>query len=448
MDLKDRDIPKLVIKMALPMVISMMVTSLYNIVDSYFVAKINEDAMTALSLVYPIQNLVSAISIGFGIGVNAVVSYLNGAKRYEDASHAAEWSFVLSILHGILLTVICIFVLPIYLHSYTKDTTLFLYGKEYGNIVLGFSLIISVTMVYEKLFQAIGEMKISMIAMLIGCVTNIILDPMMIFGIGFPAMGISGAAIATGIGQVVTLLVYFVYHAKGRLKMNLHLKDSLKGASFTKNLYGTGIPASLNLALPSLEISLLNRILSSFSSNGVLILGIYYKLQTFIYLTANGIIQGIRPLVGFSYGAKDDRRIQQIYHTALFMCAVVMMVGMTLSLIIPEALIRMFTTNTNTIQSGANALRIISLGFVISSVSVTISGTLEGLGKGSASFLISSLRYLLCVVPIAFLLSRFFQTKGIWMAFPITEFLAALISFLLYAKIYSSIQKECQELKL
>lgn len=445
MNLKDRDIPKLVIRMALPMVISMMVTSLYNIVDSYFVAKINESAMTALSLVYPIQNLVSAISIGFGIGVNAVVSYLHGAKRYEDANHAAEWSFVLSILHGILLTILCILILPKYLSSYTTNATLLAYGQEYGNIVLLFSLVISVTMVYEKLFQAIGEMKISMIAMLIGCITNIILDPMMIFGIGFPAMGISGAALATGIGQIVTIVVYFIYHAKGRLQMSIHLKDSLKGIPFTKNVYGTGIPAALNLALPSLQISLLNRILSVFSSNGVLILGIYYKLQTFIYLTANGIIQGIRPLVGFSYGAKNADRIQQIYRTALFMCIAVMSVGTILSLLIPNVLMGLFTTSSATANDGASALRIISLGFIISAVSVTISGTLEGLGKGTQSFFISSLRYLLCIVPCAYVFSKLFEIIGIWIAFPVTEGITAIVSILLYSKVFQSIKNECAQ---
>lgn len=445
MNMNEENIPKLVIKMAMPMVISMMVTSLYNIVDSYFVSKINEEAMTALSLVYPIQNLVSAISIGFGIGVNAVVSYLQGAKRYEDANHAAEWSFVLSIIHGILLTIICIIVLPIYLKSYTNDQMLLQYGQLYGNIVLLFSLVISVTMVYEKLFQAVGQMQISMIAMLIGCVTNIILDPMMIFGIGFPKMGIEGAAVATGIGQIMTLIVYFICHALGKLPLNINLFESLKGISFTSRIYKTGIPASLNLALPSLEISMLNRILVSLSTSGVLILGIYYKLQTFIYLTANGIIQGIRPLVGFSYGAKNSKRIQAIYHTALWMSIIVMSVGTLLCLIVPDALINMFTNNYLTIENGAHALRFISLGFIVSAISITISGTLEGLGKGIQSFVISLLRYLLIIVPIAYILSNIWGIYGIWLAFPITEFLTAIISIFIYKKVYLNVVIDCQK---
>lgn len=433
--MKEKKILPLVLSMSLPMVISMAVNSLYNIIDSYFVAKVSEDAMTALALVYPMQNLINAIAIGFGIGINACIAFYLGSGDQTRADKAATQGTLLSFLHGIALTVICIIAIPIFLKNFSSDKEITDLALLYANRAFLFSPIISLGLSFEKLFQAVGKMKISMFSMMCGCVANIILDPLMIFGIGFfPAMGIAGAAYATGIGQCITLIVYLLFYAFCPIPIKISRKCISYDGSIMKKMYSVGISATLNLALPSLLISVLNGLLAGFSEKYVLVLGVYYKLQTFIYLTANGIIQGIRPLMGYNYGAGEYGRVRKIFNTALAMNAGIMALGMLLSWIIPEKLIGLFTNSPETITIGVTALNIISLGFIISAVSVTCSGALEGLGKGTQSLFISLLRYIIVIMPAAFLFSRIAGANGVWYAFCFTEFVSAGFAFLIYQK--------------
>lgn len=431
--MKEKPVLQLVISMSLPMILSMTVNSLYNIIDSFFVAKISENAMTALSLVFPVQNLVNAVTIGFGIGVNAVIAFYLGAQDAKRADAAAAQGMLLSILHGILLTIGCIAVMPSFLQKFTADRDTVSLGLQYSNIVFGFATVIAMELFFEKLFQAVGKMTVSMICMLIGCIANIILDPILIFGLGpAPAMGIRGAALATGAGQVLTLAAYILFYLFAPVPVKLHFKGLCWDWRMTGKLYTIGIPAILNLALPSVLISALNGILSAFSQSYVLVLGIYYKLQTFLYLSANGIIQGIRPLIGYNFGAKEHRRVRSIYSTTLLLTASIMVAGTLLCLAIPGRLMGLFTENPETVRIGADALRIISAGFVVSAVSVTSSGALEGLGMGMPSLLISLCRYLVIILPAAFLLSRLIGPAGVWHAFWITEVLSAAASWVIY----------------
>ena len=425
--MKEKKILPLVISMSLPMVVSMAVNSLYNIVDSYFVAKISEEAMTALSLVYPIQNLMTAIAVGFGVGMNARIAFCLGAGNKKQADEAATTGMLLSVMHGVILMVICMLGMPWFLSLYTKNSTVIELGLIYANRAFLFSVIIMLGISLEKIFQAVGRMKVSMISMMCGFITNIILDPLMIFGIGpFPKMGMAGAAYATGIGQSVTLFVYLWFCIFRPLPVSFGKeKISLNGELLNK-LYAVGIPASLNMALPSLLISSLNGILAGFSGKYVLVLGAYYKLQTFIYLSANGIIQGIRPLISFNYGAGERKRVQKIFAVTLGLTAGVMALGMLLSFLIPGQMIGIFTSNEETIQIGVKALHVISFGFIVSAVSVTCCGALEALGRGMASLLISLSRYAAVMIPVAFLLSRVMGAEGVFFAFPITETLTAV----------------------
>ena len=291
--MKEKPVGPLLASMALPMVFSMLVNSLYNIVDSFFVAQISEQAMAALSLVYPVQNMINAVAIGFGIGINARVSYHLGAGNKKMADTAATHGFLLSVIHGILMTVISIAVMPAFLRMYTQDETVIRMGLEYSTIVFLFSTVITISLFFEKLFQAVGRMKISMIALLVGCISNIILDPFLIWGIGFfPKMGIRGAALATGIGQVLTIVVYMAFYILKPIPVRVTPKALRANKETDLSLYAIGVPAILNLALPSFLISFLNSVLAAYSDSYVVILGIYYKLQTFLYLPANGIIQG------------------------------------------------------------------------------------------------------------------------------------------------------------
>ncbi|MGY3664389.1 MAG: MATE family efflux transporter [Roseburia sp. 1XD42-69] len=431
--MKEKKIVPLVISMSLPMVISMAVNSLYNIIDSYFVAKVSENAMTALALVYPMQNLVNAIAIGFGIGINAVISYYLGAEDKKRGDMAATLGMFLSFLHGMILMAVCLLGMPWFLKIFSSDKDITSLALMYSNRVFLFSAVISLGLSFEKIFQAAGHMKVSMFSMLCGCLANIILDPLMIFGVGvFPKLGIRGAAYATGIGQCISLLVYILFYVFRPIPVKIG-KTSLKmDGKILKKLYSVGISATLSLALPSLLISTLNGILTGFSEKYVLVLGVYYKLQTFIYLTANGIIQGIRPLMGYNFGAGEHGRVKKIFRTALFMNMGIMFFGTVLSWVIPGKLIGLFTDNTATIEMGVMALHIISLGFVVSAVSVTCSGALEGLGKGSHSLFISLLRYMGVILPAAWVFSRFAGAAGVWTAFCFTEFVTAVFSLCIY----------------
>lgn len=433
--MKEKKILPLVLSMSLPMVISMAVNSLYNIVDSYFVAKLSEDAMTALALVYPVQNMINAIAIGFAIGINAATAYFLGAGEQTCANKSAAQGMFLNLVHGIALTVICIAVMPSFLRMFSSDKTVTDMALTYSNRAFLFSTVIAIELVYEKLFQAVGKMKISMFCMMCGFVANIILDPLMIFGIGFfPAMGIAGAAYATGIGQVISLAAYLVFCKSDPLPVKLLRRHMKPEKNIVMRLYSVGLSATLSLALPSLLISVLNGILAGFSETYVLVLGVYYKLQTFIYLTANGIIQGIRPLMGYNYGAGEKTRVKKIFQTTLALTAGVMVIGTILSWLIPESLIGLFTANTETVRIGVTALHIISLGFIVSAVSVTCCGALEGLGKGTPSLYISLLRYAVLIIPAAFLLSRLIGANGVWYAFCFTEFAASGLSYFIYRK--------------
>lgn len=426
----------LVLSMSLPMVISMAVNSLYNIVDSFFVAKISEDAMTALSLVFPIQNLVNAVTIGFAIGINAVIAYFLGAKQEHKANEAATQGIVCNFLHGILLTVGCIAGMPMFLRMFTENQTVLDMGLRYARIVLLFSVVISMAVSFEKIFQSVGKMKVSMFSMMVGCVSNILLDPVLIFGLGpAPRLGIEGAAIATGLGQIFSLAVYLLIYMFRPMGVRIQLRGFAMNKGLLLRLYSIGIPAALNMALPSVLISALNGILAAYGQVYVLVLGVYYKLQTFLYLSANGIIQGIRPLVGYNYGAGEYRRVRRIYTTSLTLIMAIMAVGTVLCLLFPQSLMGLFTDNRETLAIGAAALRIISLGFVVSAVSVTASGTLEGLSQGMPSLVISLCRYILVIIPAAFVLSRVCGACGVWYAFVISELLTAAAAGLIYRRV-------------
>ena len=433
--MKEKPVLPLILSMSLPMVLSMMVNSLSNIVDSFFVAQISEDAMTALSLVYPVQNFVNAIGIGFGIGINAVIAIHLGAGDEKKANMATTQGMLLALIHAVILTVAGIAVMPGFLRMFTSSEKVIDLGIRYSVIVFLFTFAIVLGVAFEKVFQAVGAMKVTMLSLMCGCIANIILDPVLIFGLGpFPAMGIEGAALATGLGQVLTLVIYIAVYLRWPIRVKICRKYCMPDRRMIARLYAIGIPATLNLALPSLLISALNAILASFSQIYVLVLGIYYKLQTFLYLPANGFVQGMRPVIGFNYGAGEHRRVKQIYRIVLCMSGLIMIFGTIICLAVPEKLMELFTQNEETIRAGETALRIISAGFIISAVSVTSSGALEGLGKGVPSLVISLFRYVLVIIPAAYILSRIFGAVGVWHGFWIAELITAAVAFAVYRK--------------
>lgn len=431
--MKKQNILKLVLTMSIPNVISMLVNSLYNIVDTFFVAQISENAMTALSLVFPIQNIINAIAIGFGVGINAVVAIYLGEEKFEKANRSTTYGIILSIIHAIILTIVCIAIMPWFLGLFTTDSEVISLGVKYAQIAFLFAIPVNCGIGLEKVFQAVGRMKTSMFILVAGCVTNIILDPILIFGLGpIKAMGIKGAALATGIGQSIVFILYIIIYFVKPINIKVDFKYLKYKKGVIKNLYSIGIPATLNMALPSLLVSALNGILATYSQIYVNVLGIYYKLQTFVYLPANGIIQGIRPLVGYNYGAGEFKRVKKIYKTTLLLTVSIMIIGTLLCVFIPDKLISLFSTSNETISVGTKALMIISIGFVPSAVSIASSGALEGLGMGLPSLIISLLRYTVLIIPIALIFSKFIGANGVWYAFGLTEIISAIIAYIIY----------------
>ncbi len=433
--MKEKPIYPLIAAMSLPAVISMIVNSLYNIVDSFFVAMISEEALTAVSLVFPMQNFINAVSIGFGVGLNAVISFCLGAQQQDTAHTAATHGMVLSLIHGIVLTLASIVILPHFLQLFTGNKQIISLGMTYGQIIFGFSTIVTAVLAYEKMFQAVGRMNVTMISLIGGCVTNIILDPVLIFGLGpFPAMGIAGAAWATGFGQTVCLIIYLAVCRRQPLQVRVSFAYLQWNFLLDKRLYGIGVPAVLNMALPSLLVSAFNAMLAAYSPVYVVVLGIYYKLQTFLYMPSNGIIQGVRPLIGYNFGAGEYGRVAKLFRATLCLNGMIMLCGTIICFTVPEILMSWFSQNPDTVRAGSWALRIISCGFLASAVSVTASGALEGLGKGVPSLLISLLRYIVFIIPAAFILSRIWGPDGIWHSFWISEGLTAALAYIIYGR--------------
>ena len=433
--MKEKPIFPLLTSMALPMVISMLVNALYNIVDSLFVARISEEAMTALSLVYPVQNLINAIAIGFSVGISALISLHMGAGNKEKADTAATHGMVLSLIHGVIISIVCTAIMPRFLRSFTSDESVIAMGLTYSRIAFMFAVVIMAAMSFEKIFQAVGRMNVTMIGLMGGSVCNIILDPLLIFGIGpFPEMGIAGAALATGIGQLVQAVFYLIVYNVRPIPVKLRRACLRANVKLDLQLYAIGVPAILNLALPSVLISFLNGLLAAFSQSYVVVLGIYYKLQTFLYLPANGIVQGLRPIIGYNYGAGEYDRVKKLYRTAMGMCAAIMAAGTVLCLALSGQLIGLFSSSEETIAIGTVALRIICAGFIVSTISVVISGALEGLGMGVQSLVISLCRYVVVIMPLAWAFCHVLGANGIWNAFWVTEVITAVIALGVYHK--------------
>ena len=433
--MKTRKILPLVLSMSLPMVISMAVNALYNIVDSYFVAKISEDAMTALALVFPMQNLVNAIVIGFAIGINARVAFYLGAKEEKLADESASVGLLLNLIHGLVLALLCSAIMPSFLRMFTGDTQVIALACTYSTRVFAFAPVIGLGLAYEKIFQAVGRMKVSMICMMLGCVTNIILDPVMIFGLGpVPKLGIAGAAYATGIGQCVTLAGYLLFYFVRPMHVKVNVANMKTTGSVMKNIYTIGIPATLNLALPSIQVSALNAILAPFPGSYILVLGVYYKLQTFIYLTANGIVQGIRPLVGYNYGAGSYDRVKRTYWKAFRVAMTVGIVFFLCFQFFPTQLVSIFGTGSKEYyEFAARYFRIFMFMTFVNGIQPMSSGFFTSIGKAKLGIVVSLTRQVIFLLPLILIFPIFMGIDGVMYAGPIAD-AAAFVLAIVFAR--------------
>ncbi len=436
--MKTRPVFGLLMSMSVPMMFSMLIQSLYNIVDSIYVSRLGTQALTAVSLAFPLQNISGSVAIGIGVGISSVISIHLGAGNTEKANRSATIGTALAAVHCLLFVVFGLLATRPFLMLFTKDPQTLTWACQYTYIVVCVSFGHQLQLAMEKIFQAVGSMKVTMVLLAAGCIINIILDPILIFGLlGFPAMGITGAAVATVIGQIAAFLLYIVVYVKRRktFPVKIHPEFLKFDRAVIRQIYSVGIPSTIMLMLPSVLVSILNGLLAGFSDLYVAVLGVYNKLQTFIYMPASGIVQGLRPIVGYNYGAGEFDRVKKAIRYSLLSAAVIMAVGTVAALGFPAQIFAMFDAEEALLDAGVSALRIISLGFVISTVGVIYSGTFEALGRGKDSLIVSLLRQFVITIPLSYLLSAFIGINGVWIAFPISELCAAIAARLLFQKV-------------
>ena len=426
---------RLLIRMSWPMMLSMLVEALYNTVDSIFVAQLNEEGFLALSLAYPVQTMMIAILAGVGVGINAMLSRRLGQGRPDLASAVA--------VHGLYLYLLCWLVFlgfallgsRWFMTLYSEDPQVITYGTQYLTIVSGLSLGICMQFAGERVLQATGNAIGPMLIQGIGAVVNLILDPILIFGLlGFPRLEVTGAAIATVTGQLVGMLVAVCMVRRIRL-ISLRLRGFRPRWEILKDILRIGLPAVVMQTLFTFMTLGMNKILSVFTRNGVFILGAYYKIQSFIYMPVFGMNNGLTPVVSFNYGAQNRERVTGLIRFALSITVGIMGVGMLIFLAFPHLLLTLFDADAGVMADGVIALRILSLCFITSGLSIVLSSAFQALGTSSYSLVLSLMRQIVITLPLALLFGLVFGGQAIWLAPPISEGTCCLIALLLYRRL-------------
>ncbi|MEG1846834.1 MAG: MATE family efflux transporter [Lachnospiraceae bacterium] len=426
----------LIISMAVPPMLSMLIQSLYNIVDSIFVARVSEEALSAVSIIFPIQNLALSIAVGLGIGLNSYIARNLGAGDTEKVDKACTMGFFLTLIHYILIALLGILCMKPFVAVFAKTAEVASLCYDYGYIIVLFSFGQLFHIMIEKMFQATGKMLIPMALQGIGCVVNLVMDPILIFGLfGCPVLGVKGAAIATVMGQIVSCVLSMILLVQGKGGLKLHrIHWDKKNLIMVKQVYAVALPSTLIMALPSILIAGLNGILVSFSAVAVSVFGIYYKLQTFVYMPANGLIQGVRPIISYNYGAGDQKREKEALGISIGIVGTIMLLGTMLFWFFPVQIMDIFKSNKEMKEMGVLALRIISIGFLPSTLGILAGAVFESIGKGVQSLIITMLRQLVIILPVSIVCSRFLGLMGVWISFPIAEIIAAVLAVLLLKK--------------
>ncbi len=437
---------KLMISMSLPIMISMLVQALYNIVDSIFVAKIDQDALTAVSLAFPIQTLMIAVGAGTGVGINALLSKSLGEKNFERANRAANNGIFLAFVSFLLFVVIGLTTTDVFYRFQTDSASIQTYGKDYLYIVSIASLGLFMQMTFEKLLQSTGKTIYSMFTQGLGAIINLILDPCLIFGWGpFPKMGVSGAAVATVIGQCFAAVLGLLLNIRVNKEITVSLRKYPPQPRVIKQIYAVGLPSIIMQSIGSVMTSSLNKILIGYSDTAVAVLGVYFKLQSFIFMPVFGLNNGYIPIVAYNFGARKKKRMIQAFKYGALYAVSIMAVGMILFLTIPKVLLGFFDASDEMLEIGIPALRIISMHFVIASFSIMMISSLQALGKGVYSMIVSFCRQIIVLLPAAYLLSKFLGLDAIWWAFPIAEVVSLTLCALFLAKTYNKLVKPMEE---
>ena len=430
---------KLLFSMSTPMVISFLVQSLYNIVDSIFVARYSPDALAAVSLAYPIQILMIAVSVGTGVGVNALLSRLLGEEKKDRAKVTADNAVLLAIIASIAFAIFGAIGTKAFFDAQTNSESIRSLGYSYLSIVsiFSFGLILEVT--YERILQSTGKTIYNMITQGIGAIINIILDPILIFGLlGAPKMGVAGAAIATVAGQIVAMILSFVFNMKYNEEVDITFGKHIFKPDFIiiKDIYKVGIPSIAMQSMSTLMMLGLNKILVRYSDMAVNVLGIYYKLQSFVFMPIFGLNNGMTPIVAYNYGARNKDRIMKVLKYSFLSSLVIMVIGTAIFWLFPKELMILFSPNEEMLRLGIPALRICSLCFILAAFDVIAIASFQSLGNGMYALYASFLRQLVLILPLAYVLSKMFGLEAVWYSILLAELGCAFFDIYLMKKIY------------
>ncbi len=432
----------LLLSMSVPMMISMLVQALYNVVDSIFVSKIDEYALTAVSLAFPMQALVIAMAAGTGVGVNALLSKRLGERRFEDANRTANISVTIAAAEYLVFLVIGIVFAEPFFAVQTEIAEIVSYGKSYMSICMICSIGMFGQMCMERLLQATGRTFWSMVTQLTGAIINLILDPILIFGlIGAPKLGIAGAAIATVTGQICAMILAFILNCRVNEEIQFQIKMMKPQGAIVKEIFIVAIPSILMQSMGSVMVFLMNKILMGFTSTAAAVFGVYFKLQSFVFMPVFGLNNGLIPIVAYNYGAGYKDRIKSTMKYGAIYAVSIMAVGLILAELIPGPMLMLFNASENMLAIGIPALRIICLSFVFAGVGIVGSGVFQGLGKSIYSLYVSVARQLVVLIPVAYLLSLTGNLNLVWLAFPIAETVSIIITLWGLRKVMGHLDK-------
>ncbi len=439
---------KLVWNMSFPMMVSMLVQALYNIVDSIFVAQLSEDALTAVSLAFPLQTLVIAVGAGIGVGINAVLSKSLGEKNFKKANATALNGGFLYLMSYLLFLVLGFVAVKPFYASQLKGSSpeIFGMGVQYLSIVMIFSMGIFGQFFFERLLTSTGKTVFSMVSQLSGAITNIVLDPILIFGLlGLPKMGVAGAAIATVIGQCVAAAVAFACNLKYNHEIDLSFKGFRLNRALIGNIYMVGIPSIIMQSIGSVMTYCMNKILIDFSSTATAVFGVYFKLQSFFFMPVFGLNNGITPIIAYSYGAQQKRRMIKTIKLSMRIAFGLLLFGFAGFELVPQVLLKMFDASGEMMEIGCRALRVIGFHFLIAWFCIIAGTVFQALGKAVYSMIVSIMRQLVVLVPAAYILAELGGLDAVWWAFPIAELMSFAVSSICLANIYKKIIKPLPE---
>ncbi len=437
---------RLLISMSLPMMISMLVQALYNIIDSIFVSRINENALTAVSLAFPLQSLMIAFGVGTGVGINALLSRALGEKDSEKVNKAAVNGIFLDGVNFVIFLLIGLFATTPFYLSQTGDAEIFSYGKQYLSIVCCCSLGMFTQFVFERLLQSTGKTFYTMLTQGMGALINIILDPIFIFGyFGLPAMGVAGAAIATVIGQTVAGIAAVAVNLKKNTEIKLQFRGFRPDMAIIGEIYKVGVPSIIMQSIGSFMTYGMNQILLAFTSTAATVFGVYFKLQSFVFMPIFGLNNGMVPIVAYNFGARNKERLTRTVKLSMVYAVCLMAAGFLVFQIFPAQLFAMFDASETMLAIGVPALRIISLSFVLAGFGIVSGSVFQALGNGVYSLIVSVARQLLVLLPVAFLLSLTGNLNAVWWAFPIAELVSFGVSVFFLIRIYRGVIRHIGE---